>query len=198
MPKPKVDLQSLHSEVQVGVSITAFMTGVTIFFAGLLITNFENPTIAIEIPILFLIISTFGFLYSTLVYANASGELNHFNSNRFNKYMMIGNTVSEYIGVYFLVLCIPLVINVVTQSLFIKIATLTIALVGLIIYHSSGCSIMGRDYKKLHYLFLLLIILLELILFLTQTMYQSYFVYFASIMILFLITISFLSKKIKN
>lgn len=185
----------LQAEIQVGVSITAFMTAVTIFFVGLLIANFDKYDISIRIPILFLIISTFGFLYSTLIYGNASGQVSRLKPEKFNKHMILGNSISEYIGVYLLILSMPLVINVITEDLFLRIATLTSAFAGLIMYHVSGFSIMERNYKKTHYLILGLIIFLEIVLFILQSIDSFLAMYFGIGSIIFVIFLTFFARK---
>jgi len=193
--KKENNLEVLQAEIQVGVSITAFMTAVTIFFVGLLIANFDKYNISIRIPILFLIISTFGFLYSTLIYGNASGQVARLKSEKFNKHMILGNSISEYIGVYLLILSMPLVINVITEDLFLRIATLVAAFTGLIMYHASGFSIMERNYKKSHYLLLGLIIFLEIVLFILQSLGSFLAMYFAVGSIIFFIFLTFFARK---
>ena len=191
----KRNLEVLSSEVSVGVSFTAFMTAVTIFFVGLLITKFESFDLSIKIPILFLIISTFGFLYSTLIYANASGTLSKMLIKNFDKNMLIGDVLSEYLGVYFLVLAVPLVINVITTDSFLRIATLIVALGGLLIYHISGFSLMDRHFKRKHYWYLFLIIILEITLFYTQIYDLIYFVPLAVVLIIIILLLTFFSSR---
>jgi len=191
----KKDLQLLHNEIQVGVSFTSFMTVVTMFFTGLLITQFEQFTATVRVPILFLIISTFGFLYSTLIYANASGAINRITTKRFDRQMEIGNILSEYLGVYFLILSIPLVINLVATDWFLKLSTLLVSLGGLAIYHISGFSIMDRHYKKYHKLLLSIILILECLLFYSQTHLTYLFNYIAVMQILLLLLISYFATK---
>ena len=191
----KEDLNLLQSEVQTSVSFTSFMTAVTLFFVGLLITQFKVFDPSINIPILFLIISTFGFLYSTLIFANASGKIARFSKKDIRKDLNLGNALSEYLGVYLLILSIPLVINIISIDSFLKITTIIAALGGLIIYHACGFSIMSRAYKQLHYWFLLLIIALELSMCFLQFVDKFSFMFLAVIMILTLIIISIFSKE---
>lgn len=191
----KMQLLSLYQdEVQTGVNVTAFMTGVTIFFTGLLITKFESYDISIKIPILFLILSTFGFLYATLIYANASGDLARLQTARFHKEMNLGDSIGEYVGVYFLVLAIPLVMNVVTSDVFLRVSTLIVALGGLLVYHASGFSIMQNHYSKKHYLLFAILIALETALFFTQKMTNA-FVTLATLLIIFLLGIAYLARN---
>ena len=195
MVKEKRNLHLVADDISVSVSFTAFFTAVTIFFTGLLLTKFEVYDISVKIPILFLIISTFGFLYATLVFANTSGSLAHGKLERIDKQNRVGLRLSEYIGVYFLVLAIPLVINVITTDSFLRLSTLIVALVGLVIYHASGFSIMERQFKKLHYLFLVLIVIFEIALYLAQVYNFAYFVHIAVILILFLLFLALVAKK---
>lgn len=191
----KEDMLGVYqSEVQTGVSVTAFMTGVTIFFTGLLITRFDSYDESIKIPILFLIISTFGFLYSTLILANASGELSRLRTDKFHRNMNIGDSIGEYIGVYFLVLAVPLVINVITTDQFLRLSTLIVSLGGLLVYHLSGFSIMQDHFKNKHYFLFSIVFILEVLLYLTQKM-TDYFVYIAGILIIYLLALTFMSRN---
>jgi hypothetical protein len=183
-----------QDEVQTGVNLTAFLTGVTVFFTGLLITKFNDYDLSIKIPILFLIISTFGFLYATLILGNASTELSRLKTERFHKCMNIGDAIAEFIGVYFLVLAIPLVINVITADNFLRLSTLIVSMGGLIIYHLSGFSIMQDYYKKAHLWLLLIIIILEIILFVTRKQ-SLLFVSASTITIIYLLAIAFFSRN---
>jgi len=149
----KKDLSLMQTEIQTSVSFTAFMTAVTLFFVGLLITQFKVFDPSINIPILFLIISTFGFLYSTLIYANASGRVARFSNKDVQRDLNHGNALSEYLGIYLLIFSIPLVIDIITVDNFLKISTLTAALGGLLIYHLLGYSLMERAYKKMQYVY---------------------------------------------
>jgi hypothetical protein len=192
------DANLFQNEIQVSVSFTAFMTAVTIFFVGLLITKFESFELSIKIPILFLIISTFAFLYSTLIFANASGQLSRHITKNFHKNMLIGDTLSEYLGVYLLVFAVPLVINVITTDSFLRLATLIAALGGLFIYHISGFSLMDRHFKRKHYWYLFLVIILEIALFYTQTYNLIYFIPLAVVLILFLLFLALFASRAKH
>jgi hypothetical protein len=191
----KEDLNLVAMEVQTSVSFTAFMTGVTLFFVGLLISQFKVFNSSINIPILFLIISTFGFLYATLIFANASGKVARSLDKEVQKDLNHGNALSEYLGVYLLILAIPLVINIISLDNFLKIATIIAALGGLIFYHVSGFSIMGRAYEKLHYLFLSLIVIFELLLYFFQFVNKFNFTLLAILMIVMLFSIAVFSDE---
>ncbi|MBI3334776.1 hypothetical protein HYZ97_04790 [Candidatus Pacearchaeota archaeon] len=191
----KEELYGIYQgEVQVGVSVTSFMTGVTIFFAGLLITKFDSYDDSIKIPILFLILSAFGFLYSTLILANSSADISRLKTERFHRNMNLGDSIGEYVGVYFLVLAIPLVINVITDDSFLRISTLLASLGGLSVYHLSGFSIMQDHYKRMHYLLFSLVLILEISLFIAQRA-GGYLVSLASILIFYLLALTFFSRN---
>jgi len=191
----KENLGLLQAEIQTSVSFTSFFTAVTLFFVGLLITQYKNFDPSVSIPVLFLILSTFGFLYSTLIFANASGKIARFEKKDIKKDLALGNSLSEYFGVYLLVLSIPLVINVITEDSFLKIATIIAALGGLTIYHFAGFSIMGRSFRRAHYILLLLIIALEGIMFLFQFNNIFYFTLTAIVLIVMLIAVSVFSRE---
>lgn len=185
----------IQDEVSVSVSFTAFMTAVTVFFVGLLLTNFTNYSASVKFPILFLIVSTFGFLYSTLIFANTSGNIARLNGKNVHRQLLLADAMSEYLGVYLLIFSIPLVINVITPDLFLRIATLVVSLGGLIIYHVSGFSIMERQFKKMHYLFLTSAVILEVLLYITQALNPLYMLPLSIVLTLFLIILSFSAKR---
>jgi len=191
----KSDLILCQEEIQVSVTLTAFLTGVTIFFTGLLLVNFASYDISVKIPILFLIISTFGFLYATLIFSNASGLLSRLDHKKFERFIIVGDYIAEYLGVYCLILAIPLVINVITADALLRYATLISALGGLVLYHSGGFSIMERNFKKEHYAFLIIIILLEISSFYTQIYLEKYFIYVALFLLAFILLITYFAKK---
>ncbi len=185
------NLNHYQSEIQTGVMFTAFMTAVTSFFLGLLLTRIEVISMTIKIPILFLIISTFGFLFSTIIYANASGEITRLDSKKAKNYILIGNVLSEYLGVYLLVLSIPLVINAITPDVFLRVSTLAVVMISLFIYSISRFSIAHRYLKNVSKnLFALVLVLLELIIFLAQSNFLPYFVIFATGFLLFILIIT--------
>lgn len=188
-----------QSEISTDISFTAFFTAVTLFFTGLLLKEFplrkhEN---LIEIPVMFLIISTCGFLYSTLIYANATGKFFRvsakifskriLNKAEFERCILLGTTISEYLGVYFLILSIPLTINAITDFLLLKLIVLISVLLGLWFYHSSGFCVMRRHFKKRHFLFLSIIMILETIIFFSQLFKNIYIAYTASFLLISLI-----------
>lgn len=180
---------------QIDVGFTATFTAAVTFFTGIIISQYKSFDPSINIPTLMLIISTFGFLYSTLVYSNISGILLHGKFQKAARCAILGNILSEYLGVYFIIFAIPLIINIISQDLVLRLATLAFNMCGLYIYHISGFSIMERHYKKLHMLFMLILIFFEVLLFYFQYANKALFEASALLLILFVFTLAFLAKK---
>ncbi len=192
------ELGIYSTNVGTGVSLSSFMTAVTIFFVGILITKFGTFDDSIRIPILFLIVSTFGFLYSAMIYSNATGKLVRLKPGNFQKNMHIGDVLSEYFGVYFLILSIPLAIQAITTDNFLKIATLVVSMSGLIFYHYSKFSVMEAHFKKTHYYILMIILLLEISGFTLQKSNSSIFLIISIMQILFFLILSTISLRRKE
>ena len=62
-------------EIQTDVSLISFLSVIAVFFAGSLLPKFDSYDLSISIPISFLVISTFGFLFSALILSNASAKI---------------------------------------------------------------------------------------------------------------------------
>lgn len=131
-------------ETGTSVSLTSFMTAVDVFFIGILLTGAPQLQIRLRIPLLFLFISFLGFLYSTLIYANASGEVARLRHRQFQKQMAVGNIVSEFLGVYCLVFAIPITVLAYSTDRFLSILLLFINVIGFLLYHVWGYSILER------------------------------------------------------
>ncbi len=129
-------------EASTGVSFTAFMTAVSFFFIGLLLTGSENIQGSLRVPLYFLFISTYGFLYSTIIYANATAFAVREDRERMKKHMYIGDLLSEYFGVYFLVLPIPFILYSFTGDLMLALLLLTTGHVIFFCYHYLGYSVL--------------------------------------------------------
>lgn len=190
----KGDLALYQAQVQTNVAFTAFMTAVVVFFAGLLITRFESYELSIKVPIAFLIVSIFGFLYSTVVFANASGEISEGNTSKFKKHMLLGDILSEYLGIYLLVVSVPLVINVVTQDVFLRAITVVSALSGLAIYQFSHFSVIEKHLESKYHVFSLAMILFGLLLYASQ-LYAFHFALLAVLFLAFVLSLSFITAK---
>jgi hypothetical protein len=135
-------------EAGISVSLTSFMTMIDFFFIGLLLTGSPELQIRVRVPLVFLFISAFGFLYSTLIYANASGEISRLRRREFDRQMRIANIMSEYWGVYCLVFASPLVILGYSPDRILPLIVLVISIFGFYLYHHMGFSILERYTKK--------------------------------------------------
>lgn len=190
----KEDFELYQTQVGTNVQFTAFMTAVGVFFVGILISQFDNFDLSIKISISFLIISVSGFLYSTLIFANASEAVSNKSLSNFKKHMMMGDVLSEYLGVYLLIISIPLVINVITSDLYLRVVTLVSSLGGFAIYQFSGLSILSRHFRQKSSAISFFFILAGLILFFSQ-IYSFYFTYIAIIFLILILIITFFAIK---
>jgi hypothetical protein len=138
------DRTGLVAEIETNTALSAFLGTVALFFTGILISQFKvfNPTI--KMPILYLIICTFSFIFSASIYANAAGELARHDERHVNHYMIIANIISEFLGTYLFALAIPLVINAITTDPFLRQAVLVVAIGSLVLYSQSAFSILHR------------------------------------------------------
>ena len=185
-----------QTEVQTYVSFTSFMTAVVVFFTGLILTQFKSFDILIKVPVTFLIVSIFGFLYSTLIYTNAACDVREGKLEKANKHILFGDILSEYLGIYLLVFSIPLVINVLTTDTFLRMVTLLSSIGGFAVYQFSHFSVLERHFKNDHKKLSSLIILLGFLLF-TSQIYAFYFVEISMLFIVFILGITYFATETK-
>ena len=159
-----------NEEVMIDVSVTSFMMTVATFFTGFLISSYSSYDNSVRIPIFFLIVSTLSFLFTNIIFANAAGEIRAGNRAGANKHAITGNIISEFLGIYLLVIALPLAINAITKDSFLQVAVFTISMVALLGYSVSSFSIIKRyinaAYPRL--LFSVVFVALWAICFLTQ------------------------------
>ena len=194
MSSKQETLNLRQSQVQTYVSFTSFLTAVVVFFTGMILTQFKTYDISIKIPISFLMISIAGFLFSTLIYASAAEEIVRRRLEKAKRNIYFGDILSEYIGVYLLILSIPLVINVVTTDEFLRLVTLFAFVGGFGIYQFSHFSIIERHFSKTYHKFSLILISLEIILFFSQ-IYQFYFVPLAGLSIILILALTYIASR---
>lgn len=151
------------NEASISVMLTSFMTAVVIFFIGLLLTGDAKLQIRLRVPLVLLFFSAFGFLYSTLIYANASGEIARLKKNMFDRQMTIGNILSEFFGVYCLVFAVPIVVLGYSPDKILSFFVLIISLLSFLIYHLMGYSILERYMKRASFYITLLFMLITYI-----------------------------------
>jgi len=187
--------KSYHiDQLQTDVSLLSFMAAVSIFLNGLLLTKFDSYDVFIKVPISFLIISTLGFLFSSLILANTT---QHIIDNKFakaKKHILWGYAISEYMGVYLFVLSIPLAVNVITSDLYLRIVTLTATLLGMLVYQFMGFSILERHFPKTYRKFSIAAILFLLALFISQ-IWRVNFIEISIAFLLFILVITYLGPK---
>ncbi len=187
----------LSWEVSVGVTFASFMSAVTLFFTGLLVAQFQSFDPTIKIPLLFLIISTFSFIFSASIYSNAGVEVTGHRFKPVQKYLSYANNILEFLGLYLFILATPLVIGAVTDDAFLRISTIAIALVGLALYSQSGFSILHKELpNKAHKLLVTsAIVVLAIGMYVTQQLSQTIqflgYDYVASALLAFMVIITF-------
>ncbi|HLL92440.1 MAG TPA: hypothetical protein VK252_05825, partial [Solirubrobacteraceae bacterium] len=69
-----------------------------------------------SLDIIALVVCSFGFLFATLSYANATGVLARLSAMNYEAALERGNRVSEYFGVFPLIFAIPLAVEESTSS----------------------------------------------------------------------------------
>ena len=143
-----------------------------------------------------MIISIFGFLYSTLIFTNASGEVTEKRIEKSKKYVLWGDILSEYLGVYLLVFSLPLVINVITPDLYLRGVTLIASVGGLVIYHFLHFSMIERHLKKDYDKFAIVLIAFAILIFFSQ-IYKFFFVELSVLFIVYIFFITYLAAKSK-
>lgn len=153
--------ENFRSEIVTGVTFATFMGAVSLFFTGLLIAQFNSFDKTIRIPVLFLIISTFSYIFSAAIYSNAGIEITAGNILKVKKYLIYANNIFEFLGLYLFILATPLVIGAVTRDSFLRIATIVVSLAGLTLYSSSSFSVLHKEIKsdRKHSLTLILVAL---------------------------------------
>lgn len=196
--KDEDDLNKYSWTISSAVSFAGLFTTLSLFFTGLIITNYDNFESYVRIPVLFLIICTFGFLYATLIYINTTYKLSIFTLEKCKKGINLGDIISEYMGVYFLIFAVPLVIIVITQDQFLRWSVLGIDILGLLIYHISGLSVMNAFFGRLHYLLMTPLIVLELLIFMTLDSSKYLSTIITIFLILYISVLALMSIRLVN
>lgn len=194
MPIEKNNKSEYLEQVQTDVSLLSFMTAVSMFFSGLLLTRFDSFNLFIKVPLSFLIISTFGFLFSSLILSNASQKIIDEKFEKASQRILYGYVISEYLGIYLFVLSIPLVISAITSDFYLRMITLCAAIIGIALYQFMGFSLLEDHFPRNHKIFSLLIVLFGLILFIAQ-LRQFHFVLISIIFLCFILLITYLAPR---
>jgi len=182
------------SQIQTDVSLISFLAVISVFFLGSLLSKFDSYDAVIKIPISFLMISTFGFLFSALILSNTVSEIIKENSEKVKKYILYGYIISEYFGVYLFVLSLPLTVNIITTNFYLEVVTLISTLAGLAFYQFMGFSVLERHFPKNYKIYSAMVILFSVLLF-TAQLSRVFFVEISIIFLLFIILIAFLAPR---
>ena len=142
------DKISLNYEVSVGVTFASLMGAISLFFTGVLLAQYKSFDNTIRIPLLFLVISTFSYIFSASIYSNAGTEITIDNIPKVKKYLVYANNIFEFLGLYLLILATPLVVGSVTHDSFLRIATILVALAGLTLYSLSDFSVLHKEVRS--------------------------------------------------
>lgn len=158
-PDSPEDPSVFSARIAAGVATTALMTAVDVFLFGAVIAQKDATPHAYSAALILILVSGLGFLYGTLIYANSHERLR--SKARFGKQMACANVVSETLGVFPLVLAIPLVVVAVTSGAGLAWITFGISAFAFAAYESSSYSLL-RLYITRPGALLLLVTLLAL------------------------------------
>jgi hypothetical protein len=142
------DKSSLNYEVSVGVTFASLMGAISLFFTGVLLAQYKSFDSTIRIPLLFLVISTFSYIFAASIYSNAGIEITVDDIPKVKKYLIYANNIFEFLGLYLLILATPLVVGAVTHDNFLKVATIIVALGGLTLYSLSSFSVLHKEVRN--------------------------------------------------
>jgi hypothetical protein len=135
---------ALFAELSASIALTSFMTAASAVFLGVILQTGQHSTLPMDV--LFLFIATFGFLFATLIYANASGRLARHGTFGYESQVEIANRVSEYLGVFPLLIAIPLSVSRFLKTGSVPWAVAGLALMATLAYHYvRGASLLERD-----------------------------------------------------
>ena len=179
-------------EISIDVSLISFLTVISVFFIGALLPNFNSYDLSIKIPISFLIISTFAFLFSALILSNSTQKIVKGEFEKLKKYLNYGYAISEYLGVYLFILCIPLTINIITTDTYLRGITFFSAILGMGLYQFMGFSLLENYFSKTHRLFSVLTLLFSIALF-TSQIYVFHFTLVSILFLSFIFLLTFLA-----
>jgi len=144
-PKDQAENRSMGMrEASTSVSFSAFMTAVVFFFIGLLLTGEPELQLRLRIALLYFFGSAFGFMYSALVYANATGAIARLKTKAFERNMVTGNALSEYFGVYGLALAVPVAVLGYSPDQILSLGVFSLSSLFMVVYHAMGYSILER------------------------------------------------------
>ncbi|HEX5376577.1 MAG TPA: hypothetical protein VFW48_10525, partial [Solirubrobacterales bacterium] len=114
---------AIFNEIAASIAFTTFASAGSFVFLGVRLQKCTGRCdaggitgLASSLDIIALVICSFGFLFATLSYANATGVLARLSTLRYGEALERGNRVSEYFGVYALIFAVPLAVEGSTSS----------------------------------------------------------------------------------
>jgi len=148
---------AIFYEIAASIAFTTFASAGSFVFLGVRLQKCSGPCKAgglsgfsASLDIVALVICSFGFLFATLSYANATGVLARWSTRSYSEALERGNRVSEYFGVYPLIFAIPLAVEGATSSPLPLIVKL-VALAAFFGYHwSPRFSLLERVIAREH------------------------------------------------
>ena len=143
-----IERNDYYQNSSAGLTLSAFLGTVALFFAGLLITQINSFNDNIRLPIVYLICCTVALIYSAIVYANMTGEVVTGSKGHAKQSNYFANMISELLGVNIFMISMPLVINAITTDILIRITVSVVILMSLAIYTTSSFSILSRICTK--------------------------------------------------
>lgn len=182
----------LANQVQTDVSLISFLSVINVFFIGALLPQFNSYDASVRIPISFLIVSTFALIFAALILSNATSKINEGDAKETEKYLGWGYAISEYLGVFLLVLSVPVVMSIVTIDLYLRVVTFIAAISGISIYEFGGFSLLSRHFSKSSKLFSVFVVLFGTVLFFSQ-IFDFYFTIISILFLLFLVALTILA-----
>ncbi len=189
------DEKSLYiSQIQTDVSLISFLAVISVFFLGSLLTQFNSYDTFIKIPISFLIISTFGFIFAALILSNTTQEIIAGKLDKVKKHVLYGYAISEYLGVYLFILSIPLEVNIITTNIYLEVTSLVATLLGLFFYQFMGFSIIEKHLPKSYRAFSVFTVFFGVILFISQ-LSRFYFTEISIVFLLFILLTTILALR---
>jgi len=187
-----IEKAQLANQVQTDVSLISFLSVINVFFIGALLPQFNSYDVSVRIPISFLIVSTFALIFSALILSNATSRINEGDIEETEKHLGWGYAISEYLGVFLLVLSVPVVMSIVTADLYLRVVTFIAAILGIGIYQFGGFSLLSRHFSKSNMVFSILVVLFGTVLFFSQ-IFNFYFTFISILFLLFLIILTILA-----
>lgn len=140
-----LDRSGLAAEVSVGVTYASLMSAASLFFTGILISQYHSFSSTIRVPVVFLITSTLVLIFAGTIYSNAGAELTLNKLKVTEKYLIYGKNLVELMGLYLFIFSIPLIIGAVTGDTFLRITAIIAVITGFVLYSQSKFSILDKE-----------------------------------------------------